>query len=151
MLCDLVAFKPRIRNSRVDVHTDSRTLLGSWQSEGGGNAKMNDVIKAILRCSQEFYFSIDMQYVPSAENPADAPSRRQSDLDCTLLRRRGPVSSEYLGHIPLISCRSTVTAAVICLLIVCCISRHATPLSHPASTCMFSPLCAYRSAPPLLY
>ena len=25
-----------------------------------------------------------MQYAPSAENPADAPSRRQSDLDCTL-------------------------------------------------------------------
>ena len=37
-----------------------------------------------MRCSQEFNFTIDMQYVPSAENPADAPSRRQSDLDCTL-------------------------------------------------------------------
>ena len=42
------------------------------------------MIKAILRCSQEFNFSIDMQYVSSAKNPADTPSRRQSDLDCPL-------------------------------------------------------------------
>lgn len=87
----------RIRNSRVDIHTDSRALLGSWQSKSGSNTKINDVIKAILRCSQEFNFSIDMQYVLLAENPAAAPSRRQSDLDCTLsgetwsLGRRGPV------------------------------------------------------------
>ena len=84
LLCALNAFKSRIRYSRVDVHTDSRALLGSWQSEGGSNTEINDVIKAVLRCSQEFNFSIDMQYVPSAENPADAPSCRQSNLDCTL-------------------------------------------------------------------
>ena len=35
LLCALDAFKSRIRNSRVDVHTDSRALLGSWHSEGG--------------------------------------------------------------------------------------------------------------------
>jgi len=29
LLCALDAFKSRIRNSRVDVHTDSRALLGS--------------------------------------------------------------------------------------------------------------------------
>lgn len=84
LMCALGAFKSRIRNSRVGVHTDSRALLGSWQSEGGGNTEINDVIKAILRCSQEFNFSIDMQYVLSAENPADAPSRRRLDLDCTV-------------------------------------------------------------------
>ena len=83
LLCALDAFS-RIQNSRVDVHTDSRALLGSWQSEGGNNSKINDVINAILRCSQEFNFLIDIQYVPSAGNPGDAPSRRHSDLDCTL-------------------------------------------------------------------
>ena len=77
LLCALDAFKSRIRNSRVDIHTDSRALLGSWQSGSGSNTEINDVIKAILRCSQELNFSIDMQYVSSAKNPADAPSRRQ--------------------------------------------------------------------------
>ena len=83
-MCALDAFKSRIRNSRVDIHTDSRALLGSWQSGGGSNTEINDVITAILRCSQEFNFSIDMQYVSLAENQADASSRRHSDLDCTL-------------------------------------------------------------------
>ena len=84
LLCALDAFKSRIRNSRVDIHTDSRALLGSWQSGGGSNTEINDVIKAIFRCSQALNFSIDMQYVSSAENPADVPLRRHSDLDCTL-------------------------------------------------------------------
>ena len=153
MLCALDAFKSRIQNSHVNVHTDSRALLGPWQSEGRGNTKINDVIKAILRCSQEFNFSIDMQYVPSAENPATLPRVNHHTSIVPFLRRCGPVSRECLGHIPLISCRSTVTAAVLCLVIVYRISRHATPLSHLASTCLatvvywgkplcFSPLCA---------
>ena len=155
-MCALDAFKSRIRNSRVDVHTDSRAVLGSWQSEGGSSTEKNDVIKAVLRCSQEFNFSINMQHVPSAENSTDAPSRRQSDLDCTLSEEA------CLGHIPLTSCPSTVTAAVIYMVIVFHISHRATPLSHPASTClrssclsgktfMFFSLCTYRSAPPFLY
>lgn len=44
LLCVLDAFKSRIRNSRVDVHTDGRALLGSWQSEGGSNFEINGVI-----------------------------------------------------------------------------------------------------------
>ena len=51
-------------------------------------------------------------------------------------RRRGPVSRDCLGHIPLTSCRSTVTAAVIYMVIVFPILHRATPLSHPASTCL---------------
>ena len=84
LLCALDAFKTRIRNSGIDVHTDSRALLGSWQSKAGNNSKINDVIKAILQCSQEFNFLIDIQYVPSAGNPADTSLHRHSDLDCTL-------------------------------------------------------------------
>ena len=152
LLCALDAFKSRIRNSRVDIHTDSRALLGSWQSGGGSNTEINDVIKAILRCSQEFNFSIDMQYVSSAENPADAPSRRHSDLDCTLSeeawsrvqRLFGPHTFDLMSldsnnrrdlhgnHLP-----------------------HFTPCHTPESSGInvlcFSPLCSYRSAPPFLY
>ena len=74
LLCALDAFKSRIRDSRVDVLTDSRALLGSWQSEGGSNTEINDVIKAVLRCSQEFNFSIDMH--------SDSNSRRDLYGNC---------------------------------------------------------------------
>ena len=94
------------------------------------------MIKAVLRCSQEFNFSIDMQYVPSAENPADAPSRRQSDLDCTL-------SEEAWSHVQRLFGPHTFD-----LMSLDSNSRrdlhgnrlsHFTPchtLSHPASTCL---------------
>ena len=47
LLCALDGFKSRIRNSPLDVHKDSRPLLGSWQSECGSNTEINDVIKSI--------------------------------------------------------------------------------------------------------
>ena len=87
-MCALDAFKSRIRNSRVDVHTDSRAVLGSWQSEGGSSTEKNDVIKAVLRCSQEFNFSINMQHVPSAENSTDALPRVVSQTSIAPFRRR---------------------------------------------------------------
>ena len=43
LLCALDAFKSRIRNSRVDVHTDSRVLLGSWQHEGGNRHALRSI------------------------------------------------------------------------------------------------------------
>ena len=51
-------------------------------------------------------------------------------------RRHGPVSRDCLGRIPLTSCRSTATAAGIHMVIIFHISDCATPLSHPASTCL---------------
>ena len=62
------------------------------------------------------------------------------------------MSIKCLGHIRLISCRSTVSAAVICLVIVFRISRHATPLSHLASTYLRSSCLWGKTfmSPPLL-
>ena len=157
LLCNLDAFESRIQNSRVDVHTDSGALLGSWQSEGGSNTEINDVIKAVLRCSQELNYSIDMQYVPSAENPADAPSRRQSDLDYTLSEEAWSRVQRLFGPhtFDLMSLDSN--------------SRrdlhgnrlpHFTPCHTPESSGInvFAQqlpvrgnLCTYRSAPPFLY
>ena len=77
-------FQVKDLNSRVGVQTESRVLLGTWQREGENNSEINDVIKAILRCSQDFNFLINMHCAPSAGNPADLLSHRLSDLDCTL-------------------------------------------------------------------
>ena len=126
-MCALNAFKSIIQNSRVDVHTDSRALLGLWQNEGGNNSQKNGVIKAILQCRQEFL------------RLRTRPTLTRVDIQTSIvlsLRKHGPVSRECLDRIPLISCRSTVTAAVISSVIVCRISPHATPLGHPASTCL---------------
>ena len=39
LFCALDAFKARIRDSRVDVHTDNKSLLGLWKNDGGSNSR----------------------------------------------------------------------------------------------------------------
>ncbi|CAH3127704.1 unnamed protein product [Porites lobata] len=48
------------------------------------NSSDNDSVKEILECSRPLNLAIDVHYVPSRDNMADAPSRACSDLDCML-------------------------------------------------------------------
>lgn len=82
----LDSFKDRLQNSRVDVLTDSQVLLSSWLKDGCRNSEINSVLTVILDCLREWNFTLQMNYVPSGDNPADHPqaSRECSDLDCTL-------------------------------------------------------------------
>lgn len=84
LLNSLLAFRDQIRDSRVDVHTDNRTIIAALENYGCRSSAVNESIKEILQCSRQFNFSIDVQYIPSCNNPADGPSRAHSDLDCML-------------------------------------------------------------------
>ena len=55
---DLVAFRARLSNSRVDVHIDSRVLKSALDGDGCKNSAINDVVKDIFRHSRDFNFSI---------------------------------------------------------------------------------------------
>ena len=55
---DLVAFRARLSNSRVDVHIDSRVLKSALDGDGLKNSAINDVVKDIFRHSRDFNFSI---------------------------------------------------------------------------------------------
>lgn len=69
---------------QVDVHIDNRVLKSALDGDGCKNSAINEVVKEIFLCSRDRNFSIQTFYVPSAQNPADEPSRKYSDLDCTL-------------------------------------------------------------------
>jgi hypothetical protein len=84
LLNSLVAFQDQIRNSRVDVYTDSKVLKYAWDNGGCKSPAVNQVLKGILDCSRGCNFSMDLAYIPSHDNPADCPSRQLSDLDCML-------------------------------------------------------------------
>ena len=79
-----VSFKDRLSYSRVDVHIDNQVLKSALDDDGCKNSAIKDAIKEILCYSRDCNFSIHTYYVPSERNPADEPSRRCSDLDCTL-------------------------------------------------------------------
>lgn len=61
LFCALDAFKARIRDSHVDVHTDNKPLPGLWKNDGGSNSEIDKVLTTVLLCSLEFNFSIEMQ------------------------------------------------------------------------------------------
>ena len=101
----LLAFRDHVRNSRVDIHTDNRTLTAALDNFGCKNSSVNDSVKEILKCSRQLNLAIDVHYVPSRDNMADAPSRACSDLDCMLSeqawnsveRRFGPHSFDLMA------------------------------------------------------
>lgn len=80
----LQAGKSFICNSRVDIHSDSMAFIQSWQRQGGKCKRLNDVLKEMNELILSQNVVLNFQYIPSAENPADAPSRELSDKDCTL-------------------------------------------------------------------
>ena len=80
----LLAFRDHVRNSRVDIHTDNRTLKAALDNFGCKNSSVNDSVKEILELSRQLNLAIDVHYVPSRNNMANAPARACSDLDCML-------------------------------------------------------------------
>ena len=131
LLCALDAFKSRIRNSRVDVHTDSRALLGSWQSEGGINTEINDRLRLFCDAAKSSTLRLTCNTFLRLRTRPTLPRVVSQTSIVPFRRRRGPMSRDCLGHIPLTSCRSTVTAAVIYMVIV---FTHFTPCHTPESS-----------------
>ena len=105
LLRSLLAFQDHIHNSRVDIHADNRTFKAALDNFDCKNSSVNDSVKEILECSRQFNLAIDVHYVPSRDNMADAPSRACSDLDCMLSekawnsmeRRFGPHSFDLMA------------------------------------------------------
>ena len=67
------------------------------------NSSVNDSVKEILECSRQLNLAIDVHYVPSRDNMADAPSRACLDLDCML--------SEKAWNS--VECRSVLTPSIL--------------------------------------
>ena len=80
----LDAFSGSLRDSWVDVYTDSQVLISSWRRQG---AKSPDLVVA-LNCVFGIISSCDIHlnlfYIPSAANPTDRPSRVLSLQDSKL-------------------------------------------------------------------
>lgn len=83
----LKALLEEIRNCRMDALADSRVMIGAWEGQGGKTSPQ------LMRVTKELFFAVsprniqlDLQYVESQKNKADAPSRRlsRSDSSCQM-------------------------------------------------------------------
>ena len=73
-----------LKNCRTRVFVDNRALYDGWQRQGTKSTTLNDVIKSIAQLGVSHNMALTLDYIPSAENPADKPSRRLSKSDSTL-------------------------------------------------------------------
>jgi hypothetical protein len=65
----------RIRNHHIKVHSDNAGVVGAWKKRSSKNPAQNEILGQILRMliSRQCFMSVE--YIRSADNPADPPSR----------------------------------------------------------------------------
>ena len=80
----LKALGGRLVDSRVQVFTDNMAVLGVWKSQGARDSALNQITKSLFALTLDYNFELNMQYVPSGQNMADAPSRSISYTDSML-------------------------------------------------------------------
>ena len=63
---------------------DNKNLLDFWNNEGGKSIPLTNEIKDLFFMTLKPNIILNLHYVPSTFNNADAPSRFSSDIDCSL-------------------------------------------------------------------
>jgi uncharacterized protein YukE len=80
----LSSFSQTIGNAWVDVFTDSQALIKAWQRQGARSHAFSQSLKEVFQVMTSLNIELHLFYIPSADNPADGPSRRLSLQDAKL-------------------------------------------------------------------
>lgn len=86
-----------LRNSRVDVKTDNMTVIGAWNGQGSKCRMLSEVLKSIFGFVVDYNVELRMQFVPTQENIADAPSRKLDASDVMLSDVSWSIVEEKFG------------------------------------------------------
>ena len=82
----------------MDAEIDNKALYFSWCNQGGRSVNQNRAIKELFFTTVKLNIVLQLSFIPTNENPADAPLRRLSILDSMLSPRLwGRVQSECGG------------------------------------------------------
>lgn len=68
------------RNTRFDAFVDNKALLHSWERQVFKSSAISGILRDIFTFTMYRYLSLNLMYMPSKVNPADAPSRSLSDI-----------------------------------------------------------------------
>ncbi len=85
-------------HGRVDVHVDNKVLIAAWNNEGCKSPELNVALKQIFNFTVENDIFLNLIYVKSANNLADAPSRSIKSIDSTLTDSSWSLIQTYFGH-----------------------------------------------------
>ena len=89
---------PWVKNCRLDASVDSQVLIGVWEGEGSRKSRqLCSVTKHLFKLVSQRNLQLELSYVRSGENEADAPSRRLSRLDAMLSNRAWNLVQDAFG------------------------------------------------------
>jgi hypothetical protein len=80
----LMAFSDKLFNARVEAFVDNKAVVDAWNNQGGRSLELNMALKRLFFTTSKLNLSLHMSYIPTGQNPADAPSRRLSHSDSKL-------------------------------------------------------------------
>ena len=86
-----------IKDCRVDVQTDSKVLIDTWQREGSRSVELSDAIKEVFKVSSLRNVQLHLVHVPSKDNVADKPSRVLAKSDSMLAPKVWHLLQERFG------------------------------------------------------
>ena len=84
VLKTLQALQDSLKDCRVDLLTDNQALIAAWQRQGSKSKTLNDILKSLFSITIRLNLDLQMQYINTSINPADAPSRTLSSRDAML-------------------------------------------------------------------
>jgi len=88
-----------VKNCCLDASVDSRVLIGVWEGQGSKKSpERTRTKKRLFGILSRRNLQLQLSYVKSSENKADAPSRRLSRLDSKLSERAWGMVEEAFGR-----------------------------------------------------
>ena len=105
VLFALQALEKSIYRRRIDVHVDNEGLVHAWAGLKSKSPELVGVLQALFLLTVDLRISVNMIWISTSKNPADAPSRMLQRSDSMLspsLRRQiwecyGPFSFDLMA------------------------------------------------------
>ena len=143
----LDAFSGSLRDSWVDVYTDSQVLIASWRRQGPKSPDLVVALKRVFGIISSCNIHLNLFYIPSAANPADPPSLVLSLQDSKLSPFAwGQVQARFggqFGHSANLMALPFLSFLRILFLVLqgsICLPSVLTTMATFFQTLMFSPL-----------
>ncbi|MEW8544651.1 MAG: reverse transcriptase domain-containing protein, partial [Candidatus Thiodiazotropha sp.] len=93
------SIKGFLKGERVDAGVDNMVLINAWKNEGCRSRELNVVLKDLFAFVLQQDLVLNLVYVTSSQNVADAPSRVLNKSDASLMREVwGTVQGAYGGE-----------------------------------------------------
>ncbi|CAC5393955.1 unnamed protein product [Mytilus coruscus] len=94
----LKSFRDKIKGFRIDANVDNNVLIYAWNNEGSRSSQLNSVIKDFFKFTIDSDIILNLYYIPSKQNLADALSRSLTKCDATITKAIWQIIQEHFGR-----------------------------------------------------